>query len=308
MVTATKKSRQLNAKTKTTLQCYLMLSTQIIGFLVLTAYPIFWAAKWAWFYYDTIPQNTRLVGWENFVNIFSDSAYWNAWGTTLKFAACKIVIELPLAMLLAVLLNRNIKGKGFFRALFYMPNIVSVAIVGLIFSNMFDYFGVINGLLGKFGIAPEGVNWFGNVGTALMVIVIASTWSTFGTNMIYFLGALQTIPEDLYESAYLDGAKPLTVFFKITLPMIAPILQTVLLLAINGTLHINDLVLVTTNGAPGGKTFTVMSYIVKQFVPGFAEANVNIGYGSAMALITSAIYCIVGVTYSKLSKRLSEIY
>lgn len=291
-----------------TLQCYLMLSTQIIGFIVLTAYPIFWAAKWAWFYFDNIPQNTRFVGWENFINIFKDSAYWRAWGTTLKFAVCKIPIELPLAMLLAVLLNRRIKGQGAFRAIFYMPHIVSVAIVGLIFSNMFDYFGVINGLLTKFGVLTEGVNWFDNPNTALMVIVLASTWSTFGTNMIYFLGALQTIPEELYESAYLEGAKPFTVFFKITLPMIAPILQTVLLLAINGTLHINDLVLVTTNGAPGGKTFTVMSYIVKQFVPGFAEANVNIGYGCAMALITSVMYCIIGIVYSKLSKRLSEIY
>lgn len=304
-----RKGGMSTAKKKEALQCYLMISTQIIGFLVLTVYPMIWAARYAWFYYDGVPSNTHFVAFENFITIFTkDAMYWKTWVTTFLYAVIKLPIELPLAMLLAILLNRKLKGTSAFRALFFLPHIISVAIVGLIFTNMFDFFGTINGILLKFGFITEGINWFDNKVTALLVIALASSWSTFGINMIYFLGALQTIPEDLYEVAELEGMSKFKQFFKITLPMIAPVAQTVLLLAINGTLHANELILVMTGGAPGGSTFTVMSYIVKKFVPGFAETQVNIGYGCALAIVTSIIMCIVAGLYSKLSKKMSEVY
>ena len=296
-------------KCKMALQCYLMIATQIIGFLVFTLYPLLWAARYAWFYYDGVPSNTHFTAFENFLTIFTrDAMYWKTWLTTFLYAFIKLPIELPLAMILALLLNKKIKGAGIFRALFYLPHIVSVAIVGLIFTNMFDFFGAINGILMKFGIISQGINWFDNKITALIVVAIASSWSTFGINMIYFLGALQTIPADLYEVADIEGMSKFKQFFNITLPMIAPVAQTVLLLAINGTLHANELILVMTGGAPGGETFTVMSYIVKKFVPGFAESQVNIGYGCALAIVTSIIMCVVAGIYTKLSKKMSEIY
>lgn len=119
---------------------------------------------------------------------------------------------------------------------------------------------------------------------------------------------MQNVPEDVYESAYLDGASPWTVMWKITLPLIAPVAQTILLLAINGTLHTGEYILVTTNGAPGGGTYTVMSYVVGKFVPGFAGTGVNIGYGCAISLVTSAIMGIIAFGYLKLSKKMSEMY
>ena len=90
--------------------------------------------------------------------------------------------------------------------------------------------------------------------------------------------------------------------------MMAPVMQTVILLALNGSLHTSDYILVTTNGAPGGTTFTVMSYIVNQFVPGFAQNSVNLGYGCAMSLITSVIMCLFAIAYMKLSKRMENVY
>lgn len=292
-----------------TLWCYLMIAMQIIGFLALTAYPIYWAARFAWYYYDGVASHMRFVGWENFATLFTrDSVYWKTWLVTFKFAAIKLPIELPFAMAVALILNKKIKGSNLFRALFYMPHIISVAIVGLIFTNMFDYFGVINAFLTTWGATAQGVGWFSSPNLALFVLAVASSWSTFGVNMIYFLAALQNVPEELYESAKLDGASRFVTFFKITLPMMAPVLQTVLLLAINGTLHANELVLVTTGGAPGGETFTVMSYIVSKFVPGFAQGSVNIGYGCATALVTSVFFCVIALCYSKLSKKMSSIY
>ncbi len=309
--TYTEKSKHLLTDSKRPMvwQCYLMLTPQIIGFLILTIYPILWVMRLSWFYYDGVLSNIKYTGWENFIKLFTtDTVYWKTWLTTIKFALYKLPIELPLSFLLAMLLNRKMKGSGFFRSIYYLPNIISVAIVGLIFSNIFGYFGVINGILLKYGFIRIEIDWFANSTTAMIALILGAVWNTFGINVLYFLAALQNIPEELYECAKLDGAGRFVMVYKITIPMISPILQTIMLLAISGTLQVSDYILVTTNGAPSGETFTVLSYIVSKFVPGFAEKTVNIGYGCAISLVTSIIFCIIAITYMKLSKKLSNVY
>lgn len=291
-----------------TRQCYLLLSTEIIGLLLFTLYPMLWTAHKAWFYYTGVKSTQKFIGWENFVTVFKDKQYWSTWLTTIKFMLYKLPFELPIAMILALILNKKMKGSGFYRSMFYLPNVISVAIIGLIFTNMFDYFGFINAWLVRLNIIKTEVDWMSTTGGAMTVLVIGAIWNTFGVNVMYFLAALANIPEELYESASLDGAGKFTVFFKITLPLMAPVLQTIILLALNGSLHTSDYILVTTNGAPGGTTFTVMSYIVNQFVPGFASSDVNFGYGCAMSLVTSALMCAFAVAYMKLSKRMEETY
>ena len=303
----TKTRKRFNRKE--TLTWYSFIAIPIIGFLVFTLYPIIWVMIKSAYYYTGSDATQVNVGLQNFVDLFTgDVAYWSSWKVTIKFALCKLPFELPIAMIIAVLLNKKMKGAGFFRSLYYLPNVISVAVIGIIFSNMFDYFGFVNGFLYENGIISEKINWFANETTALSTLIIASIWSSFGVNVLYFLAAMQNIPEDLYESAKLEGAGRFTTFFKITLPMMAPVLQTILLLSINGTLHINDLILVTTNGAPAGKTYSVMAYVVSKFIPGFVTETVNIGYGCATALVTSAIFILIGVGYSKLTKKMSEIY
>lgn len=290
-------------------QCYAMISLQVIGFFLITLYPMLWAIRLSFYYYDGVISATRFVGMENFVTLFTkDSEYWRTWITTLQFAALKLPIELPFAMIIALLLNRKLKGKGILRTIFFMPSIVGVAIVGLIFFNMFDYFGYINAVLVKLNLLEQGVEWFSHKWTAMAVLVLGSVWCTFGTNVLYFLAALQNIPEELHEAAILDGITKRREFFSITLPMMAPVLQTVLLLSINGTLHTNEYILVMTGGGPAGSTHTVMSYIVGKFVPGFAGGGVNIGYGCAISFVTSVMMAIIAIAYMKLSRKLSDMY
>lgn len=291
------------------LQSRLFVLIPLIGFFALTVYPTLWAISKSWFYYTGVPSATKFVGWENFKTMFTvDHSYFTAWLTTFKFAICKLPVEIGLAMILAIILNKNLKGKGLFRAIFYLPSIISIAIVGLIFSNLFEYYGVINTLLVKLGAITGRIDWFSDVNTAFLALVIGDIWKNFGVNVLYFLAALQNVPEDVYESSYLDGAGRFCRFFKITLPLIAPVFQVVLLLAINGALHTNDYVLVTTNGAPGGTTHTVMSYLTGTFAPGFADYDVNIGYGCAMSLITSIIMSVIAVVYMKISNKMSNLY
>lgn len=287
--------------------CYLMLSPQIIGFLVFAIIPMIWAISLSWTYYDTI--QTRFVGWENFALLFKDSSYWRAFGTTLMFAVMKIPVELPIALLLAVLLSRKIKGAGVFRAVYYLPHVVSTALIALVFSNMFGYFGVINAFLQKLANSPTAaIDWFGTKISAMWVIVIADIWKSFGVNVLYFIAALANVPEDVYESAKLDGASPLCVFFIITLPLIAPTLQIIIMMSIIGTLSTSEMPLVLTNGAPGGSTFTVNAYIFSKYAPGVAAGAVNVGYGCAMSLVTGLLLSAITLGYMKFSSRLKEMY
>lgn len=294
---------------KNELQCYMIMAIPIVGFLVFTLYPMSWAIKWAWYSYDMTPSHTRFVGWENFITIFkTDASYWKSWLNTLLFAVMKIPVELPLAFFSALALNRKIRGKGFFRSMFFMPNVISIAIVGLIFSNMFAYFGIVNGFLQDMGFIKEGIEWFGNKWTAMAVLVLASIWNTFGVNMLYFLAALQNIPKDMYEAAELDGAGKWKQTIKITLPMMAPVAQIILMLSIMGTLSTSDIILVMTKGGPAGSTNLVMTYIINNFAPGFSASGVNLGYGCALSIVTAVIVGVITYIYMKLSSKMSSSY
>lgn len=300
--------RRWGKREKYELQAYIMLMPQIIGFLLFSIYPMIWAITKSWYFYNGISSDTRFVGWENFIRLFSDGEYWQTLANTFLFAIMKIPIELPIALLLAVLLNQKLKGTGFFRTMFYLPHIVSTAIIALVFANIFNYFGVINALMQKIGILEQPVDWFGTKMKAMWVLVIADTWKSFGVNVLYFLAAMQNIPEDVYDACKIDGAGKFTVFFKVTLPLMAPVLQVILMLSIIGTLQTNELVLVLTNGAPGGSTYTVMSYIFQKYAPGLADVGVNVGYGCAMALVTGLILATITLSYQRYSQKLNDIY
>lgn len=288
------------------IQCYLLLAFPIIGFFAFTLYPILWAASKSFFFYNGADINTRLTGMENFISLIKDAGYWNSWVFTLKFTLWKMVFEIPGALILAVLLSKLRKGGGFFRGAFYMPNVISIAIVGVIFTNLFDYFGFINALLKSCNLTP--LDWFSKNSSATIVLVAGSVWATFGINVLYFSSALTNVPEDVYEAAAIDGAGGFTKFFRVTVPMIAPVFQTILLLAINGTLHVSEYIIAVTNGAPAGTTNTVGSYIISKFVPGFSSGSPNIGYGCAMSIVTSVIYGCVAWIYMKASRKMSEVY
>lgn len=304
-----KKSLWSRIKASDQAQCYLLLALPLIGFFVFTIYPIIWSAIKAFYYYDLVPSNTRFVGLKNFVTLFTNGkAYWSAWLVTFKYLAIKLPFEIPLALVLAVLLDKGLKGSNFFRNMYYLPCVISMAIIGVMFSNLFDPFGVVNSWLLKYNVISEPIEWFGNANSALAVLVMGGIWSTFGTNVLYFTAALSNVPKEVYEAADIDGAGSLTKFFKITIPMISSVFQTVLLLAINGTLRVGEYIIVMTNGAPAGKTLTAEAYVMQSFLPGFSTGTPNIGYGCALSIISSVICAAIGIAYMRVSRKMSSIY
>lgn len=296
---------------KDSFQAFLMILIPLIGFLVFQIYPILWTFRWSFFNYNGIPSETEFVGLANFKRFFTvDFKYWQTWFTTLKFALFKLPIEIPLAMLLASLLNnKRLKGAGLLRSIYYLPAILSSVVVGLIITCMFSYNGYINGILMDAGLITQKIDWFDTTNRAMTMLVIGSTWTSFGINVMYFMAALCNVPRDLYESADIDGASTVKKFFKITVPMIMPVFSTVMLLSVVGTLAINEYIIVVTGGGPSGTTQTVMSYLTQTFVPGFAsEITPPLGYGCAMALVTSILFSLTSIGYKWFDKKVKSMF
>lgn len=286
-------------------QAVMMLLPMLLGFLIFTYVPILYILRYAFTNWDGF--KGEFTGLANFVRIFMrDKAFWESLLNTLVLSAGKLLIEIPLALFFAVLLNKKLRGTAIFRVGLFMPTIISTAIVGLIFSLMFaSYQGVINGMLLDVGLISRPIDWFGSKWTAMLILGIASIWCYVGINMMFFLMSLQSIPAELYECATLDGASGPRRFFSITLPMIGPIFRVVLLNAIIGALKVSDLVLASTNGQPGGQTEVVMTYVFKYFF-GYSGRSIEVGYASAMSVVTGIFLGIITIIYLKASSKMTN--
>ena len=291
-------------------QEFLMILPMFIGFMTFTIYPILWALRWV--LYDYMGYGTPFfVGLDNFHRaIFRDREFWRSVSNTFYLAFMKLLIEMPLALTLAFFVNNKVKGSSVLRIIYFLPTIFSIAVVGLIFTILFSaYNGIVNSVMVFFGFFQKNFNFFGTRWSAINMVLLVSTWSTFGINMIYFLMGLQNIPNELYECATLDGASGRRQFFFITIPMLAPVVQMVIMLSVLGTMRINDVVLVMTNGQPGGTTEVAMTHILKLFF-NFGEGGVRrqYGYASALAIIMGTILAIMTIIYLNTSKRMKNIY
>ncbi len=286
-------------------QIALMLFPMMAGFFLFTYVPILYLVRCSFFSSNGFKE--QYVALKNFARIFTrDYDYWRAVATTFILALGKLAVQIPLALLLAVILNRGLKGTAFFRVILFLPAIIAGSIAGLAFSLLFaSYNGMINGMLESINLPAVG--WFEHTGTALFVIGLASIWNNFGVTMIFFLSALQTVPGELYECAAMDGITPVKRFFNITLPMIGPTFTAVLLLGIIGALKMADLILASTNGQPSGGTEVVMTYVFKYFF-GYDLRQTEIGYASAMAVVTAFILALVALIYNRLTRKLANAF
>lgn len=285
-------------------QAVLMLLPIVIGFFTFTYFPILYIVRYS--FTDSNGFVANWVGLDNFVRVFTrDPHFWTAVVNTLILTFGKLAVEIPLALFLAVLLNQKIRGSSFYRVMVFLPSIISTAIVGLIFTLMFAAFrGVINTMLLNVGLITMPIDWFATRWRALFVLGTASVWTFTGINVVFFLMALQGIPKEVYESSELDGALGFKKFWYITLPMIGPVFRVVLLNAIIGSLQVTDLVLSSTNGAPGGQTEVIMTHIFKFF---FAQdgRRMEVGYASSMSVVTAMILGLITFIYLKGSKKMS---
>ena len=286
-------------------QSYLMVAGSVIALIVFVVIPLIWIVRFCVLKYPGYG-TARFVGMENFIRIFMRSPkYWLSVKNTFVFAIGKLLVEIPLALVLAFFLTRDIRFQNFFRTIYFMPSMVSVAVIGVIFSYMFNSTqGVINEAINILG--GTKINWFSDGFHAMLVLMIASILENFGINMLFFMTGIQSISPELYESAAIDGASNRRQFFSITIPLLGPVLQMVLMNAVLGSLKVTELVLTLTNGNPNGKTEMMMTYIYKYFFG--TNKGRQFGYGAALTVVTAVILTVITLFYLRVTHKSSEIY
>ena len=226
-------------------------------------------------------------------NIPADKTFLHSMGNTYLYLIIEVPIMLVLAILLAQLLNnRDLKFRGLFRTMVFMPCAVSLVSYALIFRTLFAREGLINQVLLSIGLINENINWLGTTGTARAVIIIGLIWRWTGYNMVFYLAGLQNIEYSVYEAAKIDGANGWKTFWSITVPLLKPTIVMTAIMSINGTLQLFDESVNLTNGGPANTSITMSHYIWNE---AFGQGIGHFGYASAMAFVIFIQVAILAV-------------
>ncbi|WP_051226553.1 carbohydrate ABC transporter permease [Butyrivibrio sp. MC2013] len=292
-------------KLRRSVPAYLLLAPTLILFFAMGIYPIIWALKYCLYNYDgtTVP---IYVGLNNFRKIFdfhSFATYWTSWGRTLMYALIKTAIEIPLAFISALLVSGKVRGRTFFKTLFYMPQILPSFAIFMVFGIMLNPFnGIITGYLSKMGVITPGYNLLSHTSTAFLIGVLSDTWIFFGLNMLFFIAGLTNIPKDVYESASVDGATDMQRLFYITIPMMARMSQVIIMLSLVGCLKAMGSYFILTKGGPGHSTELTFMYIYNLFFPSGTTAQY--GLGAAVAVVSAVIVGFITAIYQLVTERM----
>lgn len=275
---------------------YLMTVPALLLFAIFHTYPALQGIYYSFTNWDGLSFTYDFVGIKNYVNLFKDLNILNSYLFTFKFAIISTILVNVLSLLIAIGLNAKIKGKNFFRATYFLPNVLGVLIVGFIFNFIFS--NVIPNLGDKLDIGFLSINILGSDKFAWLGIVIVAVWQACAFNVILYLSGLQTVPSELYEASSLDGANKWQEFWKITFPMIAPFFTINMVLSMKNFLMVFDQIVALTGGGPGRATESISLLIYKGGFQGGEFA-----YQSANSVIYFIVIVVISVIQIKVLQK-----
>jgi multiple sugar transport system permease protein len=262
---------------------WLLLLPALIPLLLVFVYPI---GRAFWLSLFTKNLGTKLQpvfsGLDNYTRMAGDGRFWQTFGTTTVFTVISVCLELLLGLGIALVLNRQFRGRNLVRTIAILPWALPTALIGLAWAWIFnDQFGVVNDILLRLGLIKTGINWLGEPTLAMASVIFADIWKTTPFASILLLAGLQSIPTDLYEAHAIDGATSWQSFRAITLPLLMPQIAIASLFRFAQAFGIFDLISVMTGGGPGGATEVVSLYIYATTM-----RYLDFGYGAALVVVT----------------------
>lgn len=281
------------------LWAYFFVLPMLILFANFTVYPVLASVRYTFYNWNGIGSPQDFIGFKHYASISKDPFFWNAFKNTFMYAGVLVPTQLTTALILAVILNsRSLKLKWLFRTVFFSPVVTSSAIVGIVISLLsISVGGNISKMLISVGLIDRLVDWLGNPHTAMWIVIGVGVWKGLGYPTIYFLAGLQTVNQELYDAAKVDGAGMGALFWHVTLPSIYPVGVVVLLLTTLHSLRVFDIVQVMTRGGPYFATDVVGTYIYRYaFVStSLGESEANLGYASAAAFFMGVLVMLISV-------------
>lgn len=271
----------------------LFLAPFLVLYISFTLWPLMATVGYSLYNWSGTGPLVDFVGIQNYLDIATDASFWLAFGNTLVFAIVNTAIKLPLSLFIAILLTQKwIWFKRIWRTVFFAPLVLPVALAGLVFDFLLNSRGALSDVLTSLGILERPFDFLGNANTALFTLILISVWQIFGQYMIYWMAALQNVPEELYEAAAIDGANEWRKLIHITIPVIRPVATIILFLSFVNALKVFGLVAATTEGGPGQSTYVVSYFIYNQ---AFRDLPYRYGYASAAAVLFG-VTVLVAVT------------
>jgi len=268
----------------------------LVFFLGFVIFPVVMAAYYGFFNWKGYGPATNFIGPKNYITILTDPEFQAALGHNVFIVIASLVIQGPVSVLLALLLNRKMPGRSIIRVLIFVPYVISEVVVGTGFSLMLQTQGALNDLLRNLGMTWAVHDWLADRSIAIWTLMAILTWKYIGFAVILFLAGLQGIPEELYEAAALDGASYWQIQRRISLPLLGPTLRIWAFLSIIGALQLFDLVYIIWGQyvASTAGTSTMVTYMVAN-----GRNAGNFGYGSAVAVVLFLISLVVALVYQR---------
>ncbi len=246
----------------------------------------------------------KFIGLENYEYMFTDKYFLQALGNTLKLMAVVPVITLAISLFLAyVLVQTKLREKGLYRTVYFFPSIISMTVIAIVWSFVFHpSMGILNTLLNSLGLNEWARPWLGDSGSALWCVGIALIWQAAGYYMVMHIAAMDSISEEIYEAATIDGAGSIAKLFNITLPIIKDIIGITYVLSLSGTINLSFVIaVVMTGGGPNGASRVLLQYMYEQ-----GMTNANFGYAMAIAVFTLSISIILSIISRRLTSQREE--
>ncbi|UYO97467.1 sugar ABC transporter permease [Microbacterium sp. M28] len=278
------------------LAAFAFIAAPLLGFLIFIAYPLVFAVYASFTKWNGLSEPV-FNGLDNYIEMMGDRYFWQAMGNTV-FMMIGIPIGLLLSLLLALALNRKMRGTTFFRTVYYVPVISSLAAVAILWQWAYNGdFGLVNQVLAIFGI--EGPNWLQDAATAKPAIIIMSVWKGLGFSMLLYLAALQSVPRHLYEAAAIDGAGTFAQFRHITIPMLKPVTFFLVVTSIIGGAQIFiEINIMTPTGGPEFSTASIVWYIWQK-----AFNYLQMGYATSMSVVLGILVFVVTAIQFQMNRR-----
>jgi multiple sugar transport system permease protein len=275
---------------------YVFIAPQLLGIIAFVLIPLVLVVYYSFQKWNVLSGTIEPAGTANYQKLLSDPQMPTVLGLTAIFSVGLVLFNIPLALLLAVLLNRKGKGITFFRTAFFSPVVVAIVAWTIVWQFLLQDNGGVNALLKIFGI--QGPNWLESGPTAMAAVIVVQVFKNVGLNMVLFLAGLQGVPREIQEAARVDGASARTIFGRITLPLISPTILLTVIITIVGSLQVFAQIAVLTKGGPGISTTVLVYYLFQQ-----AFQFHNFGYGSTLAILLFVIVLILTVIQWQLRKR-----
>jgi multiple sugar transport system permease protein len=284
----------LRISTREAIAAYIFLAPFIIFFLVFVVRAVVSAVSMSFYDWQILRQTRPFVGLGNYQEILGDYVWWLALKNTLIFMILTVAGTTTVALSAAVAVTQPIRGQGFFRVVLYMPTLLSVGVVGLVWVWLLStQYGIINYGLSFLGIQP--INWLGDANIVIPALSLATIWWGFGFPMLIFIAGLQGIPDQLYEAARIDGANGRQLFSYITLPLLRPTILFVTVTGVIAHFQVFGQPFIISTGGPGRASYTVIYYLYEMAWRAF-----RMGYGSAVAVTLALIIAVFTIIQFRL--------